>query len=114
MTTETDKNEPVTIDNASGDVLPTRTKKVDLKSINDVRLEMANVYRSMKSGEIQTSDGTKLCYVLGQIGKMIEEHEIEKRIELLEASQNERIASPKGRNLADFYNDVSNKPDDRN
>jgi hypothetical protein len=41
----------------------------------------------MKSGEIETSDGTKLVYVLGQIGKMIEVHDIEKRIELLEAGE---------------------------
>ena len=87
MPNKTDINEPVTIDNASGDVLPTRPKKVDLKSINDVRLEMASVYRQMKSGEIETSDGTKLVYVLGQIGKMIEVHDIEKRIELLEAGE---------------------------
>lgn len=88
MTNKTDINEPVTIDNVSGSLLPTRTKKVDLKSINDVRLEMANVYRSMKSGEIETSDGTKLVYVLGAIGKMIEIHEIEIRIELLEEKNN--------------------------
>lgn len=61
--------------------------KIDLKSIDDVRLEMARVYRQMKSGEIETSDGTKLVYVLGQIGKMIEVHDIEKRIELLEAGE---------------------------
>ena len=87
MTIKTDTNEPVTIDNKSGNVLPTRTKKVDLRSIDDVRLEMANVYRKMKSGDIETSDGTKLVYVLGQIGKMIEVHDIEKRIELLEAGE---------------------------
>ena len=87
MINKTDINEPVTIDNKSGNVLPTRTKKVDLRSIDDVRLEMANVYRQMKSGDIETSDGTKLVYVLGQIGKMIEVHDIEKRIELLEAGE---------------------------
>ncbi len=87
MNKKSDINEPATIDNTSGNVLPTRTKKVDLRSIDDVRLEMANVYRRMKSGEIETSDGTKLVYVLGQIGKMIEVHDIEKRIELLEAGE---------------------------
>lgn len=85
MANKTDTNGPATIDNASGKVLPTRAKKIDLATINDVRLEMASVYRGMKSGKIETSDGTKLVYVLGQIGKMIEVHEIEKRIELLEA-----------------------------
>ena len=48
---------------------------------------MARVYRGMKSGQMETSDGTKLVYVLVQIGKMIEVHDIEKRIELLEAGE---------------------------
>jgi hypothetical protein len=34
---------------------------------------MASVYRGMKSGSVEASDGTKLVYVLGQIGKMIAE-----------------------------------------
>ena len=81
-----DTNDPLTLDNTSGKVLPTPTK-IDLKSIDDVRVEMAKVYRKMKSREIETSDGTKLVYVLAQIGKMIEVHDIEKRIEMLEAKQ---------------------------
>lgn len=69
----TDTDISRTIDNASGDILPTPPKKIDLASINDVRLEMASVYRSMKSGSVEASDGTKLVYVLSQIGKMIAE-----------------------------------------
>lgn len=80
----TDTKEPMTIDNTSGDVLPTRAKKIDLATIDDVRLEMATVYRGMKSGSIETSDGTKLVYVLSAIAKAIEVHDIEHRIELLE------------------------------
>jgi hypothetical protein len=38
----------------------------------------------MKSQKIPTSDGTRLVYVLAQIGKMIELHEIEKRVDKLE------------------------------
>ena len=58
--------------------------RIDLKSIDDVRLEMAKVYRSMKSGEVKASDGTRLVYVLSQIGKMIELYEVEKRLTILE------------------------------
>ena len=85
MANKTDIKEAVIIDNASGDVLPTRSKKIDLATINDVRLEMASVYRGMKTGSIEPSDGTKLVYVLTAIAKAIETHDIEKRIELLEA-----------------------------
>ena len=79
-----DIKQPVTVDNKSGKVLPS-PKGIKLKTIDDVRVEMASVYRGMKAGSIESSDGTKLVYVLGQIGKMIETHDIEKRIELLEA-----------------------------
>ena len=82
--TETEFNEPMTIDKKSGKVLPT-PKGIKLKTIDDVRVEMASVYRGMKSGSIETSDGTKFIYALGAIGKMIEIHDIEKRIELLES-----------------------------
>lgn len=86
MSKSTDTKTPVTIDGKSMELIPPPAK-IDLKSIDDVRLEMARVYRQMKSGEIETSDGTKLVYVLSQIGKMIEVHDIEKRIELLEAGE---------------------------
>ena len=88
MTTEslknTDTNFATTIDNHSGDILPTPSKKIDLATINDVRLEMASVYRAMKGGSIEAGDGSRLVYVLGQIGKMIELHEIVLRVDKLE------------------------------
>jgi len=79
-----DTKHPQTIDNISGDVLPTPTKNIDLATINDVRLEMATVYRCMKSKTIETSDGTRLIYTLSAIGKMIELYDIENRLTLLE------------------------------
>ena len=83
---QTDTKEPATVDNISGQVLPS-PKGIKLKSIDDVRVEMASVYRGMKAGSIETSDGTKLVYVLSAIAKAIETHDIEKRIKLLEAGE---------------------------
>ena len=80
----TDTNIATTIDNYSGDILPTPSKKIDLATINDVRLEMASVYRAMKGGSIEAGNGSRLVYVLAQIGKMVELHDIEKRVEKLE------------------------------
>ncbi|CAN4265664.1 hypothetical protein MCECM63_00117 [Methylophilaceae bacterium] len=74
---------PVTVENASGKVVAT-PKKIDLSTINDVRLEMASVYRGMRNGSIETSDGSRLVYVLTQVGKMIEMHDLELKIKLLE------------------------------
>ena len=64
--------------------LPT-PPRMDLKTIDDVRLEMARVYRAMKHGDIPTQDGTRLTYVLAQIGRLIEVHEIERRLAELES-----------------------------
>ena len=46
---------------------------------------MARVYRDMRAGRIESQDGTRLTYVLSQIGKLIESGENEKRLEALEA-----------------------------
>jgi hypothetical protein len=64
-------------------VLPT-PPRIDLKTIDDVRVEMARVYRDMRAGRIETADGTKLSYVLAQLGKLIEAGDLEKRLEAME------------------------------
>ena len=86
MLENTDTKSTVLIDNTSGRLMPTPTKKIDLATVDDVRLEMARVYRDMKCGAIETSDGSRLVYTLSAIAKMIEIHDIEKRIALLEGN----------------------------
>ena len=78
-----DANQHISVENATGILAPT-PPKIDLKTIDDIRLEMAKVYRDMKSQRIPTSDGTRLVYVLSQIGKLIELNELEVRMEALE------------------------------
>ena len=87
MTKSTDNKLPVTIDGESGELMPTPAK-IDLKSIDDVRLEMARVYREMRGDVIETQKGTRLVYVLAAIGKLIELHELEQRIQDLEGKMN--------------------------
>ena len=75
-----------TLETLSGELVDTKsTPSIHLKTIDDVRLEMAKVYRDMKLQKIPTHDGTRLVYVLAQIGKMIEVHDLEKRLNVLEA-----------------------------
>ena len=87
MTKSTDYNLPATIDGESMEILPTPAR-IDLKSIDDVRLEMARVYREMRGDVIETQKGTRLVYVLAAIGKLIELHELEQRIQDLEGKMN--------------------------
>ena len=86
MSKSADNKAPATIDGESLELIPTPAR-IDLKSINDIRLEMARVYREMRSKTIETQDGTRLVYVLAAMGKLIELHEIEQRLSALEAKQ---------------------------
>lgn len=66
-------------------LLPTPSgRRLDLATIDDVRREMGKVYRDMKGKKIDTQDGTRLVYVLSQIGKLIEMQKIGERVEALE------------------------------
>jgi phage-related protein len=83
---------PVEIDGVTGEVsdLP-YTKgaryRAKLDSIQDVRREMAKVYREARSGVVEVVDGTKLVWMLQAVGKVIESSDLEKRIEILEAKK---------------------------
>ncbi len=80
---------PVTIEGSTLRVFPTHPT-IHLKTADDVRIEMAKVYRGAKSGDINTADATKLVYILSQIGRMIETNEIQTRVEAVERVLTER------------------------
>lgn len=83
MSKSADNKSPITIDGESMELMPTPAR-IDLKSINDIRLEMARVYREMRGNVIESQQGTRLVYVLAAMGKLIELHDIEQRIQDLE------------------------------
>ncbi len=83
----------LTIDGETQSVIPT-PPKVDLATALDVRREMAKVYRETRAGKIDTQDGAKLVFMLAQVGKMIEMHEIETRLAALEARNGNKLPSP--------------------
>lgn len=63
---------------------PIPPQKVRLHTVDDLRLEMARVYNDTRAGRLETAEGTKLAYVLGQMVRVFELAVIEKRIEALE------------------------------
>ena len=65
---------------------PTPRQKIRLHTIDDLRLEMGRVYNDMRSGKLETSEGTKLAFVLAQMVKVFELTAIEARINALEAT----------------------------
>jgi len=57
---------------------------IELHHAKAIRLELSKVYRDMRSGKIDPSDGTKLAYVLDMLRKSHETAVLQDRIELLE------------------------------
>lgn len=69
---------------SSGTPLARALGRHKLDTLNDVRDEMARVYRAVCGGKLETKSGQGLVYMLGQIGKATEGADLEKRIEELE------------------------------
>jgi hypothetical protein len=61
-----------------------RTRRTRLGTVDDVRLELARVYRDMRNRRISMADGTKLAYVLGLLAKVTETSLLEQRLFELE------------------------------
>lgn len=80
---ESAKHRPVTIDGTSGTCTPA-LPKIKLSALEDVRREMARVYREARGGQIDSSEAGRLAYILTGIGKLIEVTEIEKRLSQME------------------------------
>lgn len=58
--------------------------RLNLSKIGHIRAELARLYRDARRGKVALSDATRLAYLLQVMGRMIVDHEFEKRIESLE------------------------------
>jgi hypothetical protein len=79
---------PVVIDGKTS--LVEKPPKINLSSLDDVRLEMSRVYRDMRGKRIDSQDGTRLVYVLSQIAKVYDLAETTKRVEAIERALSHR------------------------
>jgi len=66
------------------EVLDDPTPRINLATSEDIRREMAKVYRETRFNKILPNNGTKLVYMLTNILKAYEASEIEKRLVDLE------------------------------
>jgi len=60
------------------------TPRINLATSDDVRREMAKVYRESRGGKIATSEATRLVYMLTQILKAHEVYVLEQKLLALE------------------------------
>jgi hypothetical protein len=66
------------------------TPRINLSTSEDIRREMAKVYRETRGNKILPNNGTKLVYMLINILKAYEVTEIEKRLVELEKAHLKR------------------------
>ena len=69
----------------TADVVLLPTPRLNLHDVEAVRREMARVYRDMRGNRIASQDGARLVYVLGELRKMFEAVDFERRLTALEA-----------------------------
>ena len=68
------------------EVFDSPTPRINLATCDDVRREMAKVYREARAGKLPISDATKFSYILTQILKAYELTVLESRLEVLEGN----------------------------
>lgn len=71
---------------ANAEEVAPRTPRLRLKlsTIDDVKAELARLYKEGKAGTRDVSDVSKLGHVLGMLGRLIVDHEFDARIAALE------------------------------
>jgi hypothetical protein len=67
------------------EVLECTCPRINLSTVEDVRREMARVYRDSRLQKIMPSEGTKLVFMLTQILKAHELYMIEKKLSEFES-----------------------------
>ena len=72
---------------SSLDIVTAPTPRLNLSTSEDVRREMARVYREARCRQIEPSEATKLVFILTQILRAHEQVVLENRITDLEAQQ---------------------------
>jgi hypothetical protein len=82
MTEQCIKHLPV--NQVSTEFIDDPTPRINLATSEDIRREMAKVYRETRCNKIMPSNGTKLVFILMSILKAYEVSEMEQRITDLE------------------------------
>jgi hypothetical protein len=57
-----------------------RVRGPELSTLVAVRKELSKVYRQVRAGKIRSEEGSKLCYMLGQLKTVVEAVEIQQHV----------------------------------
>jgi Tfp pilus assembly pilus retraction ATPase PilT len=67
-----------------GDTPTPSERRVRLETVDQVRVEMARVYREVRQGKLPPDIGSKLFYMLGVLAKTTEVVTVERRLREIE------------------------------
>jgi len=87
--TERTAKTPLSLVRSDGAAAPI-PRRFRLNSLNGVQREMAAVYRLVRTGQMESSEGSKLVYMLAQLGKVTLDANLEDRVIELEKMENLR------------------------
>lgn len=87
MATYDEHGIPVEAEFTGIDTVPPTRMRLPLKTAENVRAELARLYREGKAGKRSVGDVSRLANVLQILGRMIETSDLEQRIEALEAAR---------------------------
>lgn len=74
---------------------PAPRLRLKLSTIDDVKREMARLYRSAKARQMDVGDASKLANMLALLGRLIEGADLERRIAAIEAAQHDEKERPR-------------------
>ena len=77
----------------TGDIdSPPRRLRLPLSTAEDVKRELARIYREGKAGQRDVGDVSKLANVLALLARLIETSDLERRLEALEQADGKKAA----------------------
>jgi hypothetical protein len=75
--------------NAGEEASPPSRVRCPLATLDNVKAELARVYRQAKGGSIRVEDASKLANILAILGRLIEGADLEARITAIENQRQE-------------------------
>jgi hypothetical protein len=79
-----ESNAVISFERQRSNLTPHPGRRPDLATLTDVRRESAKIYREVRSGDLDSQEGSRLVYMLSTVGKLIEASETQVRLETLE------------------------------
>jgi hypothetical protein len=76
--------ERVDVEEVPGPTPPGRLRRIRLETVDDVRVELARLYREVRAGDLDPALASKLTYMLVSLARVAEVATVERRLAEIE------------------------------